>query len=421
MVLEGAPPEAALPPNNNAVPSSPGGYLTPNPAFARYFPLQVKPELAVKPDLFTLYFGFFGVNNWRRNIASHLTDRIETQWIVTNRYPTQNEMDVYTTATSRGLYYKTIGLSASAFLATGWEFRRLTKSPAWPGLAPTPSEFWRLLKITTQVNGSVFLQNAGRSAFRILFFTTTGWMVTAFMGAYSDAQTVLMDPSMDDFKQDIKHISQEEIRKRRLFAAVDGARRRKAGEVDITGQIVERLSGRGGYDQGQSNYDDSASPTALYESDKSDNTSQYDQENYSTGQSQPQVYGTSRGMANEPTSQSDLGNDFFFGGSGDDASPTAPEYRNTNPDGSSTGSVWDRIRRQNVGPSQQPPARPRMQQWGQPQNASGSEYAPSNNQDRYNMEKRRDKEQAHAEFNQIVENEKNAYSDTSAQNRGWGS
>lgn len=418
MVLEGAPPEVvSLPNNNDASKPSGGQYLTPNPVFARSFPLQVKPELVVKPDLFTLYFGFFGVNNWRRNIAQHLTDRIETQWLVTNRYPTQNELDVYTTATTRGLYYKTFGLPASAFLSTGWYFRQLTKSDAWPGFAPTPSEFLRLLKVTAEVNRNAFLQNATRAAFKIAFFTTFGWMFSSFVGSYSDAQTVLLDPSMDDFKHDLKTITQDEIRKRRQFAFLDRTRRRKAGEVDITGQIVEQLSGHGGYDRGQSNYDNSTSPTAQYENDPSYNTPQYNQGSYSTGQAQPQVYGTPRGMANEPASQSDSGNDFFFGGSDDDASPTAPEYRNTNPDGSSTGSAWDRIRRQNAVPSQ-PPARP---QWGQPQNASGSDYAPANEQDRYNMEKRREKDQAHAEFNQIVEKEKNAYSDTSSQNRGWGS
>ncbi|KAJ6113473.1 hypothetical protein N7523_006790 [Penicillium sp. IBT 18751x] len=368
MVLEGAPPEASLPPNNNAVNSSTGGHLTPNPAFAQSFPLQIKPELVVKPDLFTLYFGFFGVKNWRRNVARSLTDRIESQWIVTNRYPTQTEMDVYTTSTSRGLYYKTIGLPVSAFLSAGWEYRKMTKSGAWPGFAPTPSEFWRLLKVTAQVNREPFIQSAARGAFRILFFTSTGWLITSFLGAYSDAQTILMDPSMDKFKQDMRDISQEEIRKRRMFSAVDGARRRRAGEVDITGQIFERLSGRGGYDQGQGNYDDSASPTASYESDTSYDMPQYNPENISTGQSQPQVYGTPRGMSNEPASQSDSGTDFFLGGSGDDASPTAPEYRNTNPDGSSAGSAWDRIRRQNLGPAQQPAAR--------------SGYAPVNDQDR---------------------------------------
>jgi hypothetical protein len=37
------------------------------------------------------------------------------------------------------------------------------------------------------------------------------------------------------------------------------------------------------------------------------------------------------------------------------------------------------------------------------------------------MERRRDKEQAHAEFNKMLEAEKYAYSDTSSQNWGWGS
>lgn len=426
MVLDDASPQAGSPPNNNALPStSSAPRMTPDPIFAKYFPLKINPELVVKPDLFTLYFGFWGVNNWRRCIANSLTDRIEHQWIITNRFPTQDEMDVYTTANSRGLYYKTMGLPASAFLSTAWVYRSIRKDPAWPKRTGTPAEFIKHFQTHSLVNREYLVNLAMKSGFKMIFWTTTGYLIASFAGSWADAQTVITDPRMKPFTDDLRHMSKEDMQKRKMHATVDRLRRERSGEKTITGQIRDDLNDVRGYDRPQSDYDNSASYGAQSESDMSYNTYQEDQNN-STGQSapytsRPQVYGTPRGMGNEPASQSDSGSDFFFSGSDDDASPTAPEYRNTNPDGSSAGSAWDRVRRQNNSGAQQPPARPpRMQQWGQ-QNAPESDFAPANDQDRYNLERRRDKEQAHADFNKMVEAEKSAYSDTSSQNRGWGS
>ncbi|KAJ5194899.1 uncharacterized protein N7498_008337 [Penicillium cinerascens] len=400
MVLDDASPQAGLPPNNNASPgASSAPRMTPDPIFAKYFPLKIKPELVVKPDLFTLYFGFFGANNWRRCIANSLTDRIEHQWIVTNRFPTQDEMDVYTTANSRGLYYKTMGLPASAFLSTAWVYRSLRKDPVWPERMGTPAELMKHFQTHSMVNREYLVGLAVKSSFKMLFLTTTGYIISSFVGSWADAQTVITDPRMKPFTDDLRHISKEDMQKRRMHATVDRVRRERSGEKTISVKIREDLSNARGYDRPQSDYDSPAS-YGQSESDTSYNTYQDDQNN-SRGQSapytsRPQAYGTPRGMGNEPASQSNPGSDFFLSGSDDDASPTAPEYRNTNPDGSSTGSAWDRVRHQNNSGAQQPQARqPRMQQWGQ-QNTPESDYAPTNDQDRYN-ERRRDKEQGHAD------------------------
>jgi hypothetical protein len=428
MALNDASPQAGSSSNGNApANASTGAPITPNPVFAKYFPVKIKPELAVKPDPFTLYFGFFGVRNWRRNLAEHLLNRVEAQWLATNRQPTQDEMDVYTAAGSRGLYYKTFGLPASAFISTGLVLRGLTKEPDWPSHAKTPAEFVTLLKLSAEANGSTFAQAMFRPGFKIFFWTMTGWLVSSLVGSWSEAASIIKDPRMRHLTEELRTLNPEETRRRRMYASVDRLRRERRGEETISAQMQRDLNSGSGYDQDQYSSDNSASYGAQSAGDMAYSTSQDSQQINSTGQtpsapdtSRPQVYDTPRGMTDEPPAYyGDTAADFLLGDIYDDASPTAQEYRNTNPDGSPAGSAWDRVRRRNGLGSQQPSARPiRMQQRSQPQNASEAEYAPANDQDRYNMEKRHDKEQAHAEFNKMVEAEKHAYSDTSSQNRG---
>lgn len=129
-------------------------------------------------------------------------------------------------------------------------------------------------------------------------------------------------------------------------------------------------------------------------------------------------------FGNGPTSQqpSASSDDFFGGSSDDDASPTAPEYRNTNIDGSPAGSTWERIRRQARGPSsQQSAARSTpSQQWDQRQNWPESSTYSSSDQGRYEYERSREKDQAQADFDKLMEAERNASDNGQSRGRGWG-
>lgn len=402
-----------------------------NPALARYFPLKIKPELVVQPDLFTLYFGFFGASNWKRVIAEALTERVENTWLLTNRGPTQDEMDAFTTYTSRSIYYRRMGVPLSSFLGTAYIYNRLRRIQNIPQKA-TPVQLLAALRTFAQVDRQGFRSMMAKQAFKMLFITTTGAIVSSFAGMWSDTKGVLTDPRLRQFVEDMKGQKTEDIRRRKLEAVNERVRRVRNGEQDIRRQVREELGGAGGYDQGVDQDPYSYENTASMSSAGSDySTSQYSQQNGSTGQPRPttdasrrpQMYGgatASRGMGNgQPSS----GSDFFFGGSDDDASPTAPEYRHTNADGSPAGSAWERIRRQSgvPGPQQASASSSRMQQWGQSQNAAdSSSYSSSESQDRYDYDRRREKEQAQADFDKLMEAERNATNGPS-RGRGWGS
>lgn len=434
MALDDASPQAGSYTGGNVSDStSSQGPPGQNPALARYFPLKIKPELVVQPDLFTLYFGFFGASNWKRVIAEALTERVENTWLLTDRGPTQEEMDAFTTYTSRSIYYRRIGVPLSSFLGTAYLYHQARKMPNVPPKA-TPMELFASMRAFSQANKQAFRTMVAKQAFKMLFITTTGAVVSSFVGLWSDTQGVLTDPRLRQFVEDMRGQKKEDIRKRKLEALNERVRRVRGGEQDIRRQVREELGGGGGYDrdvdQDPYSYDNTASVPTFSEGDYS--ASQYHQQSGSMAQSRttpetarrPQMYGgapASRGMGSEQPSS---GSDFFLGGSDDDASPTAPEYRRTNPDGSPAGSAWERIRRQSGVPgSQQPSANSsRMQQWGQSQTgADSSSYSSSESQDRYDYDRRREKEQAQADFDKLMEAERNAANVGPSRGRGWGS
>lgn len=423
MVHSDASPQGGLYPDNNASANTPSrAPAGQTPPLARYFPLKIKPDLVVQPDPLTLYFGFFGTWNWRRNVAQALTERVENTWVRINRNPTQDEMDAFTTHTSRGIYYRRMGMSLSGLLGTAY----LVKiTPSLPRSTPEQFKSWM-----RTMDGPVAMRAVFKAAFKIMFVTTTGVIVSSMVAAYTETKGALTDPRLEQFIEDMRTQKPEEIRKRKMQAAAERVRRIRAGEKDISAGIKEDLSWGGGYDQvanqDQYGYDNSASTDSPSESDAW-GTSQSEQQNQPSGPNTSQMYGSSnapQGMGNEPASPSASGSDFFFGRSDDDASPTAPEYRHTNADGSPAGSAWDRLRRQTGrSGSQQPPARPpRMQQWGRTQGApESSGYSPAGDQDRYDTDRRREKVQAQAEFDKMMEAERNVSNDAPSRSRGWGS
>lgn len=403
-----------------------------NPALARYFPLKIKPELVVQPDLFTLYFGFFGASNWRRAIAGALTERVENTWLLTNRTPTQDEMDAFTTHTTRSLYYRRIGVPLSSFVGTAYLYNKARKMPNSPQNA-TPAQLFAALRTFAQTDWQGFKSMMAKQAFKMALIVTAGAIVSSSVSVWSDTKAVLTDPRLHRFVEDMRGQKPEDIRRRKLQAVNERLRRVRNGEQDIRRQVREELGGARGYDRGveqdSHGYDNTASVSAYGESDYG--APQDSRENGTAGQSRsapvpqrPQMYGGAPASRGVGSGQPSSGSDFFFSGSDDDASPTAPEYRHTNADGSPAGSAWERIRQQRGVPvRQQPPANSsRMQQWGQsPNNAESPSYSSSESQDRYDYDRGREKEQAQADFDKLMEAERNAANDGPSRGRGWGS
>ncbi|KAJ5945657.1 hypothetical protein N7454_002496 [Penicillium verhagenii] len=397
MAMNDASPQAGSYQSNNSSSNSPS---TPSQSPASQLPdfsgLQIKPELFVKPDLFTLYFGFFGSSGWQRSAKSRISGRLEGIWALTGRNPTQIEVDAFTEHTTRGLYYGRAGIPVSTFIGAAWMYNKGRETFPAGSTAKDRVSFMRQMWFTQRKE---FMSLTSKTAFRLLFIGTLGGIVSSMASAYVNVNGALSDPRLEVWRHDSKNQKEEDIRKRKMQLVSETYNRsRKSAQDQI--QV-----GSGGYDsaseargnESMSGFDSVQSQQQQYG---------YDGSNESPGKYQ------SRPSQPQPSSS-----DFF--GSDDDASPTAPEYRSTNPDGSAMSS-WDRIRQQNGSSKPQPLVRQPPQAWGQLQNQPRPDPTPAGAQDRYDNDRNREREQAQADFDRMMEAERNA-SEESTSRRGWGS
>lgn len=429
MALDDASPQAGTYSDNHgrANPQAEQS-LGPNPAMAGNFHLQVRPELVVRPDLFTMTFGFFGRRNWQRNVAYTMMERVENSWLLTGRPLTQDELDAFTTYSTRTLYYRRMGVPMSSFLGTAYLYYRVRKDVGLPSNA-SPASVFAALRNQARVDKAGFRSMVAASAFKMLFITTTGAILSGFAALYSETTNVIVDPRLRGFVEDMRGQKPEEVRQRKVKAASERIRRMRGGEKDIEGYIVEELQHPGSHpeqnDQDSYAYENSA--TTPSGSDMTYSTSQNDQQTGSAGQQRPVAEAPRRSWGyggQAPSQQGTSGgssgdSDFFFGGKDDDASPTAPEYRYTNPDGSPT-SAWDRLRQQRGQSSRAPPPQQPRPQWGQEQDSPNSPiYTPAGDRDLYDSSRNREKDQAQADFDRMMDAERNASTSGTPQNRGW--
>lgn len=428
MAVDDASPQARAYPDNHARANPQTEQsLGPNPAMARNFHLQVRPELVVKPDLFTMMFGFFGRRNWERSVAYTMMERVENSWLLTGRSLTQDELDAFTTYSTRTLYYRRMGVPISSFLGTAYLYYKVRKDAGLPPNA-SPASLFAILRNQARVDKAGFRSMIAASAFKMLFITTTGAIVSGFTALYSETTNVIVDPRLRGFVEDMRGQKPEEVRQRKLKAASERARRMRGGEKDIEGYIVEELQHPGSHPE-QSDQDSYAYESTPSGSDMTYSTPENDQQTGSAGRERPVAeaprrswgYGGQVASQQGASGQSSADSDFFLDGKDDDASPTAPEYRYTNPDGSPAGSAWDRLRRQNAGQSSRaPPSQQPRPQWGQQQDSPNSpSYTPAGDRDQYDSDRSREKEQAQADFDRMMEAERNLSSSGSPQNRGW--
>ncbi|KAJ5980676.1 Endo-1-3(4)-beta-glucanase [Penicillium waksmanii] len=389
-----------------------------NPALLHSNPVRLRPELLVKPDPITLYLGFWGTSIWKLSVAGELAHDVENWWVKTGRIPTQDEFDVFTAAGSRALYNKDLGFPIGYFLGSSYLFWGARKSPYYPK-KPSLANFFTGLNGFRLKEPAAFRTMLGQKCFMMLFILTASGIVTRYSAAFRYAED-LQDPRMSGYMSATENSTPEAIQMRQRALAHDRHRRMKAHDYGFAGRILEDLgytrhtmTGQG--EQGQSKYDSASSATVSSENETAYGTSQNGQD-----ASAPQSsYGSVQNSGNG-SSQSDSKLDFFGSSDEDAASPTAPEYRNTSMTGMSTGSAWDRIRQQNSAAQGSRSAAPR--QWGQAQ--AQSDTGPTNDsfpidQDRYGYNRRREKDQAQADFDKLMDAERNASSEGPSRGRNW--
>ena len=407
MPLDDASPQAAeYSPQENGAPTRNN-----DPSLNQY---HVKAELIVTPDPFTLYFGFGGPWNWKRNVASALLSRVDMCRTLIDRPPTQDEMDAFATISSRGIYYNRIGapVGFTAYLARVCTSARKTAlyHAVMPESArtrfPSPRQIVQGVTNFAKMDPSAFRTAAVYAAFRSFFWTLVGASISSAYATYHDAKGMALDPRLVNFIREAKQQNPEDVRKRKLQAVSDRYNHNQRVKQQQPGE--ETLE-QGGFaeDGRQDGYQ------SLY-----NNTPETTTTTTTTTTTEPQSF------YNEPTTKEstkstnqDSVSDMF-----DDASPTAPEYQSTHqlstPNTFQRGA-WDRIRQQNTSESSQG----RVEPFRQPSGGWTTQSSKSNNNSNPGTERQQEKEQARAEFERMLDAERNMSSDDgsgSGQSRGWG-
>ncbi|KAJ5561100.1 hypothetical protein N7535_009297 [Penicillium sp. DV-2018c] len=412
-------PQAGESYNNNASQETPRtGLQGHNPAIARYSKLRLRPNTIVKPDLFTLYFGFFGTNSWQRQVASRITERVENHYVLTGRPPTQDELDAYVEHGTRTMYHSRTGGPLGGLLCGAMLYRQARKSPLYPQ-KPTPNSLLAALNTATVASktGSII----GAAVFKMIFFVTAGGLFSSLYASAYTALSMIGDPRLKQSLTEMQGQDRDEVDKRRNQAASERRRYMRQGEPDIGSQMrkgIGRSDGDGLAGDSGFGYEQEAEvqPVNSYSEYERSNAGAGEKYGVDDSQTGNQSRGAGWARGGQPQSQPE-GKSSLDLLDEDDASPTAAEYRDTNIDGSPSGSAWDRLRQQNSNGRFQPrhPGRP-----APIDSPYGGYGIPKRKDDQNSSGGGSERSSAQAEFDRLIDSERNA-GNGGSQSRGWGS
>lgn len=412
MVLDDASPQA-----NDTFSQHDGQNADSNPSLAQTY--HIKPEAIVTPDLFTLYFGFAGQWNWQRNLVKAITARAENARVLVQRPATQEEMDAFVTHSSRSLYHGRIGAPLASGAAIVWMYNRARKTDyykmmvpgAEEGRLPSPRQLVEGVTRFARADPTTFRSVAAASVFKMFFWTLTGATLSSIYAVYNDTIATMSDPRLANFVNEVKQQKPEEVRKRKVDAAQDKYRQNQQRMMSPPQEpqqpsemVPDQPSGASaeGHEQ-QNGY------SSLYGS-SADNTTT------SRSYDLPSKTEASSGGRFGGRKEQDSVSDFF-----DDASPTAPEFQT--PRNNTTTSLpvfqrgaWERIRQQSA---KRGSAQGQEYYRGPPEGWNTQNQSSGYSQD---TEKQRDRGQARADFDRLLEAERNMSSDGLGNegNKGWG-
>lgn len=399
--------------------------------------LHINPDAIVTPDIFTLYFGFGGNWNWQRNVVQSITQRVDNSRVLMDRNPTQEEIDALVTYATRSLYEKRVGAPLGGAIATARLYSQARKSPYFRGMMglgsfsdpvgnagsgsggggggamPSLRQVLEGIVTTAKTDTVGFRWGLGMVASRLFLWTLSGATLSGVFAVYNDAVGTFSDPRLADFVKQVREQNPEDLRKRKVDAASERYRysqQMKQQPQEGQSQEQEQTSSEMVPDQ-QAQQQQSAT-AGLAESQE------YEKQDYGYASlyASPQREREQRPVYDDKNNK-DTVSDFF-----DDASPTAPEYQGT-PATTTAGpqrGAWERIRLQNLGSGGQ-------QSYGQGYNnsiSSNYEQYDSSNGNSADNERQREREQARAEFERMLDAERSMSSDdppsrSGSRNGGW--
>lgn len=370
---------------------------------------EIKGSLVEHPDPITFTVAFWSPWSWRSKVDRDVRDLIDVSRVMVQRMPTQDEVDALVQHSSRHTAQSRIGIPVGMAGWSLWFSSDVHKS----GLAAPLEKLWGrregqdtpgLRAAWKEVVQGVKAQpeTARRLAItglvRFGFLVPIAWSLSEVYARSVQTKGMLGDSRLMELMREMREQGPEVLRNRRMEAAQERYKRK----------ITERPQHQGAdtgavQEQGFSEFNDQdQSPVSMESS-----VAPPEGVNENKPQAQPD-----RRFFDTPsvrTDRRDDSRDFF-----DDASPVAPDYVNeaTGQPVQGSGSAWERIRQQNAAPAGNPRARQDSFQQGR------AHLEDRNRKFDYGYDKERDREQARAEFDKLVESERNITSEFGSKG-GW--
>ncbi|PWY65602.1 hypothetical protein BO70DRAFT_366726 [Aspergillus heteromorphus CBS 117.55] len=358
------------------------GLLVPKDVLSKY---QINPELIVRPDLVTMYVGFWGKTKWQRAYEWHLAASIARCEITVQRRLNQDEVNGLTTLVSDSTYSTGFSIAPAMTAGLGYFFYRGRKSPLWDVCYPmdkrrTLFRPWSELRM-----GAFNLLNSGqgphvlwRAFVTLSWFYFAGYIHGGVISKVKEMRGLDSDPRLREYNTLIRNQIEKKLPT-------------KTGQISpppYPPAQQEQQNQRGADEYPLNEFHHSGDYV-----EENNSTSGFVSDTVSGGGNDTwgRSYGGSNNINNNTTwsSQGESTGKGFW--DDDDASPVASDYR-FGQSQQPQGSAWDRLRNQNANPSaarQQP----------------GSYPTPFN-------EQLTEQQKKQAEFDRLVDAERNMTSDS---------
>lgn len=351
---------------------------------------EINEQLFVRPNILTRVLCLWTYDSWQRNVHSSINRAVQLSNATIKRPLSQDEVDALAELLSRRTLHARLGVPVGIFAGVYHTYRDAVRSgvlwASWEGhrLALNPelrgwSNFWAALKEKRPVR-----EVAKSLAVRAIFYPLLAKGFSGIFAAMMFSRARNQEPRLREWASGVEKVAEEWKNDR--IKAVQEKYQKKLEERQGQGQ------GRGQeqvFTDGPE-HDQSFGTTSMGSSSAEEPKSHsLPDRSYQQQQQQPYRYPSQP----EPTTSNRA--DFF-----DDASPVASDYP-SEPPAQTQGSAWDRIRHQNVSGGGSPQRRDQVPSQPRPQRS-----------DDYNVSKDREREQARAEFEKMLEAERNMGNDS---------
>jgi hypothetical protein len=374
----------------------------------------IKGALLTHPDIITMMTGFGRLEKWRAKTDDKIRDMIDMNRVMMRRVPTQEEVDAIVEHGSRYTYKSRLGIPLGAAGWAAWMGWDLKRNGLLAPLARNSQDMHGVVAALKEMKHMVVSQSgvawrlALNGGLRALLVIPVMWSLSDSIATLGRHAAMLGDSRLEETTRVLRELNPErlhnlnmevsqEIRNRRIRDAVQRAREQKQERGADTAAVQEQtFSESNGQDQSPVSMESSYAQSEGMNGDKA--PTQPDRKPY-----EPPL---------EPKGRDQGPVDFF-----DDASPIAPDNKNDTSNHPVGGSAWERVRQQSAAPGANP--RARQENFWQGRAQLEERNKPSD----YASEKEQEREKARAEFEKLLESERNMSTESpgNGSKGGWGS